>query len=190
MTKILGFPSKRPDQAHFERLLRPHLESLYRLAYRFTGNVTDAEDLVQDLLIKIYPRREELKKVEKLRPWLVRVMYNLFIDNQRRHGRSPVHLAVDNNSGDEGTGPLDLLTAGEATNPESVTERHSSLDYLQKALEQLSDDHRLVLTLHDVEGYTLEEMTVIVACPIGTLKSRLHRARARLREILRDRDAL
>ncbi|MFQ5488882.1 MAG: RNA polymerase sigma factor, partial [Gammaproteobacteria bacterium] len=85
MAKILGFSSKRADQAHFERLLRPHLEQLYRLAYRFTGNATDAEDLVQDLLIKIYPRREELKQVEKLRPWLARVMYNLFIDHKRRH---------------------------------------------------------------------------------------------------------
>lgn len=186
MAKILGFSSKRADQAHFERLLRPHLEQLYRLAYRFTGNATDAEDLVQDLLIKIYPRREELKQVEKLRPWLARVMYNLFIDHKRRHSRSPVHLAVDNNSGDEdGGGPLDQI-ASESAGPEEETARHIDLAHLQASLAQLSDDHRLVLMLHDIEGYTLEEMTAIVESPIGTLKSRLHRARARLRDILGD----
>ncbi len=188
MAKILEFSSKRADQAHFERLLRPHLEQLYRLAYRFTGNAADAEDLIQDLLIKIYPRREELKKVEKLRPWLVRVLYNLFIDNQRRHNRSPVHLAVDNQPDGEGGSPLELVTASEATNPESVTLRHDHLNHLQAALDELSEDHRMVVTLHDIEGYTLEEMTEIVGCPIGTLKSRLHRARARLRELLYGED--
>ncbi len=185
MAKILGFSSKRADQAHFERLLQPHLEQLYRLAYRFTGNSPDAEDLVQDLLIKIYPRREELKQVEKLRPWLARVMYNLFIDHKRRHSRSPVHLAVDNAGDEEGGGPLDQL-ASESAGPEDETARHIDLTHLQASLEQLSDDHRLVLMLHDIEGYTLEEMTAIVECPIGTLKSRLHRARARLRDILGD----
>ena len=186
MAKILAFTSKRTEQAHFERMMRPHLEQLYRVAYRFTGSPHDAEDLVQDLLIKIYPRREELKKVEKLRPWLVRVMYNLFIDNQRRHSRSPVHLAVDNNENDEGLGPLEQITACESTNPETASVRDSDIHQLQAALSHLSDDHRLVLSLHDIEGYTLEEMTGIVGCPIGTLKSRLHRARARLRELLED----
>ena len=184
MAKILGFSSKRADQAHFERLLRPHLEQLYRLAYRFTGNPTDAEDLVQDLLIKIYPRREELKQVEKLRPWLARVMYNLFIDHKRRHSRSPVHLAVDNIGDEESGGSLLDQIPTEAAGPEEETARHIDLTHLQASLEALSDDHRLVLMLHDIEGYTLEEMTAIVECPIGTLKSRLHRARARLREIL------
>ncbi|HHH35330.1 MAG TPA: RNA polymerase sigma factor [Gammaproteobacteria bacterium] len=186
MAKILAFTSKRAEQAHFERMMRPHLEQLYRVAYRFTGNAHDAEDLLQDLLIKVYPRREELKQVEKLRPWLVRVMYNLFIDNQRRHSRSPVHLAVDNYDNEEGQAPLEQVTACESTNPEAATSRDCDIDQLQSALDRLSDDHRLVISLHDIEGYTLEEMTEIVGCPIGTLKSRLHRARARLRALLED----
>jgi len=184
MAEIRGFPRKQKEHAKFERLLRPHLKQLYRVAYRFAGNASDAEDLVQDLMIKIYHRRDELEMVEKLRPWLVRVMYHLFIDNKRRHKRSPVHLAVDNATDDSDNGGLLEQIACEAGGPQDETARHLHAGHLLRALRQLSEDHRMVLTLHDIEGYTLEEMTRIVDAPLGTLKSRLHRARARLREIL------
>src|SRR5438477_7122196 len=65
-------------QADFERLLRPHLDHLYKLAYRFTGSADRAEDLIQDLLVRIYPRIAELARIEQPRPWLVRVMYRMF----------------------------------------------------------------------------------------------------------------
>src|SRR5213593_1511926 len=63
----------RPDALNFEDLLRPQVEYLYRLAWRFTGSVADAEDLVQDVLIKLFPRTQELLEIERLRPWLARV---------------------------------------------------------------------------------------------------------------------
>ncbi len=184
MAKILGFPNQGSDQHNFEQLLGPHLEHLYRLAYRFAGTKPDAEDLVQDLLIKIYPRRGELDKVEKLRPWLARVMYNLFIDSKRRQNRSPIHLTIDNATDSEGSEPLDYLMS-ENLGPEDETARHIHNVHMLRSFEQLSHDHRMVLSLHDIEGYTLEEMTTILVCPIGTLKSRLHRARARFRGLLK-----
>jgi sigma-70-like protein len=67
----------RPDALNFEDLLRPQVEYLYRLAWRFTGSVADAEDLVQDVLIKLFPRTQELLEIEKLRPWLARVLYGV-----------------------------------------------------------------------------------------------------------------
>jgi len=80
----------RPDALNFEDLLRPQVEYLYRLAWRFTGSVADAEDLVQDVLIKLFPRTQELLEIEKLRPWLARVLYNQFVDSVRRQARSPI----------------------------------------------------------------------------------------------------
>ena len=184
MAKIIGFPDKGSDQRGFEQLLQPHVDHLYRLAYRFAGNKPDAEDLVQDLMIKIYPRRKELDQVENLRPWLVRVMYNLFIDGKRRQSRSPIHLTVDNTPDHEGSDPLDYLES-EHRGPEEETARHLYNGHMVRTFDQLSNDHRMVITLHDIEGYTLEEMTAILDCPIGTLKSRLHRARARFRDLLK-----
>src|SRR5258706_9200148 len=89
-----GFGSQRA-QTDFERLLRPHLDHLYKLAYRFTGATDRAEDLIQDLLVRLYPRRDELTKVEQPRPWLVRVMYRLFIDQVRRDARAPYISLAD-----------------------------------------------------------------------------------------------
>ncbi len=169
----------------FENLLRPHLKHLYRVAYRFTGSASDAEDLIQDLLVKVYQRPEEIDGVERLRPWLTRVMYRMFIDSRRRYSRSPIHLAVDNtNHGEDDTGPLhDNLPTDDAGPDETLEHDHASRA-LKEALDRLSDDHRIVIMLHDVEGYTLEEIAKVLDCPVGTLKSRIHRARARLRGLL------
>lgn len=169
--------------AAFEALLRPHLRPLYRVAYRLTGRREDAEDLVQDLLTKLYARREELGGVERLRPWLLRVMYRQFIDNRRQHARSPLHLVVEPTAGENPADAVAQLAAPDG-GPEADTEQAARDLTLLLALERLSADHQRVLALHDVEGYTLEEIQVMLDCPIGTLKSRLHRARARLRELL------
>lgn len=167
----------------FEHLVRPHLKPLFRLAYRLTRSREDAEDLIQELLLKLYPRRQKLTEVERLRPWLTRILYRLFIDNHRRYLRSPLHLAVDYAPEMQNSDPIDNL-AGKGGDPEQDTEQTVLIRHLLNAIDRLSEDHRLVLSLHDVEGYTLEEMEAILDCPIGTLKSRLHRARARLRELL------
>ncbi|MCC6302675.1 MAG: sigma-70 family RNA polymerase sigma factor [Gammaproteobacteria bacterium] len=172
-----------PEQSAFETLVRPHLKPLFRLAYRLTHSREEAEDLIQELLLKLYPRRHELMEVDRLRPWLARVMYRIFIDNRRRYSRSPVHLAVDCGTDAQGADPIENL-AGAGDNPELETEQNVLTRHLLQVIDRLSEDHRHVLGLHDIEGYTLEEMQVILDCPIGTLKSRLHRARARLRELL------
>lgn len=171
----------------FADLVRPHLKPLYRLAYRLTGNVHDAEDLFQDLLLKVYARLDELHRVEKRRAWLARVLYTLFIDGQRRAARSPLHLVVDNADGEETPlqeRPPDALHGNE---PEAAALRDAEQQRLLRALERLSEEQRTILMLADVEGFTLSEMETILDSPRGTLKSRLHRARARLRELLNPR---
>ncbi|MGD9729396.1 MAG: RNA polymerase sigma factor [Gammaproteobacteria bacterium] len=173
----------RSEQSAFETLVRPHLKPLFRLAYRLTRSREDAEDLIQELLLKLYPRRHELMEVDRLRPWLSRVMYRIFVDNHRRYSRSPVHLAVDHGADAHSPDSIDNL-AGMDGDPELETEQSVLVRHLLRVIDRLSEDHRHVLGLHDIEGYTLEEMQVILDCPIGTLKSRLHRARARLRELL------
>mgnify|MGYP003507901105 CR=1 FL=1 len=154
----------------FEALLAPHIEHLYRLAYRFTGNRPDAEDLVQDLLVKLYPRRTELAGIEYLQPWLVRTLYNLFIDAVRRAGRNPLATASSDDT-------LPELEAVPERDPEDLLLQQQ----LQQALLELNPDQRSLIVLHDIEDYTLPELEQLLDTPIGTLKSRLHRARERLR---------
>ena len=178
MPRILQFRRNRNAASKFAELMRPQVEFLHRLAWRFTGSVADAEDLVQDVLLKLYPRREELAGIEQLRPWLAKVLYRQYVDFARRQARSPFS-ALAEGAQDEGD-PLDAVAAPE-DGPHAHAERGESRDRILAALGQLNPEQRAVVVMHDVEGYSLEELEPLLEAPLGTLKSRLHRARQRLR---------
>ncbi|MEJ2128003.1 MAG: RNA polymerase sigma factor [Woeseiaceae bacterium] len=163
----------------FERLVRPHFDRLYKLAWRLTGAKAEAEDLFQELLIKAYGKLDDLVEIEEPGSWLCRVMYNHFIDEKRRYARRRLHTVEEGQLAGEG---LQNLPGGD--NPVVDNERLERMKQLDKALQQLSDEHRIVVLLHDTEGYKLAEIEELTGVPVGTVKSRLHRARARLREIL------
>lgn len=171
--------SDQNRSATFERLIRPHMERLYRFAYRLTGSKPEAEDLFQDVLIKLFGKLDNLVEIEEPGSWSSRVMYNHFIDNRRRFARQRL-VSVEESQ--LPPGGMDALPGDD--NPERDAERLDNIMRLDNALAALSDEHRLVVLLHDTEGYKLKEIQDITGDPIGTLKSRLHRARARLRELL------
>ncbi len=163
----------------FERLVRPHFDRLYRMAWRLTGAKAEAEDLFQELLIKAFGMLDELVHIEEPGSWLSRVMYNLFVDQHRRFARQRMHLVDEGHL--PGQGLADLAGDHDPVKDQERLEKYRRLD---AALQQLSEEHRHVVLLHDTEGYKLEEIEGLTGIPIGTIKSRLHRARARLRQIL------
>lgn len=172
-------PVDRHHRASFESLLQPHLERLHRFAFRLTASKPEAEDLFQDVLVKVFPRLAELVDIDERGSWLCRVMYNHFIDNRRRFARQRLHSVSEAELPGRG---LDSLPG--KLDPARDAERLDNITRLDRALSALSEDHRLVVLMHDSEGYKLLEIQDITGTPVGTLKSRLHRARARLREIL------
>lgn len=152
---------------------------MYRLAYRLTGHREDAQDLVQDVLLKLHSQRERMAEVEAVFTWLGRVMYNQFIDNQRRY-KSRRLASVDDPvmSADPDQAPATQAST------EDLVQGEFTMSRVLAALEQLSDDHQLIIKLHDVEGYTITEVAEITGIPHGTLKSRRQRARERLQNLL------
>lgn len=162
----------------FAELVRPHLSKLYRLAYRLTGSQHDAEDLVQDVLVKLFTRQDELTSIRELSPWLGRVLYNQFIDDKRRYGRTPLKLV--------GT-DADVADFADTANgsPAAAASAIEQQQTIIEALKKIAEEHRVVLVLHDVEGYKLKEIHELTGVPIGTLKSRLSRARTRMRALLK-----
>jgi len=122
---------------------------------------------------------QEMQKVEKLSPWLARVLYRHFVDRVRSKQRSPLHLVAEDDS------ELDECKH-ELPDPAGITENSLLQNRLQTALNQLNEDQRALVILHDVEGYTLNEVHIMHDVSIGTLKSRLNRARGRLRELLKN----
>lgn len=167
----------------FERLVQPHLDRLYRLAWRLSGSKPEAEDLFQELLIKAYGKLDDLAHIDQPGPWLCRMMYNLFIDEKRRFTRRRMQTVEESRLGDDGVAGL-AASGTSVDDPVANQQQSEVVDRLEKALAQLSDEHRIVVLLHDTEGYKLTEIQELTGSPVGTIKSRLHRARARLREIL------
>jgi len=163
----------------FERIVRPHFDRLFRLAWRLAGSKADAEDLFQELLIRAYDLLDDLVSIDQPGPWLCRVMYNLFVDERRRFARQRMHTVEEGCLAGEG-----LAGLPGPDDPDYDSQRIETLQRLDRALDQLSDEHRLVVLLHDTEGYKLTEIQDLTGLPVGTIKSRLHRARARLRDIL------
>lgn len=163
----------------FERLVRPHFDRLYRLAWRLTGAKAEAEDLFQELLIKAFGKLDDLVEIDEPASWLCRVMYHMFIDEQRRFARRRMLTVEESQLAGDG---LEGLPGSD--DPVRDNERLETLQSLDRALAQLSDEHRIVVLLHDTEGYKLTEIEALTDVPVGTVKSRLHRARARLREFL------
>ena len=174
--KKLFFLRKTDQTAQqFESLVSPHTEHLYRVAYRFCGNRADAEDLVQDLYTKLYSRDTALVGIEQLRPWLAKSLYRSYIDQYRRNSR---YVDGENDSLES--------SAPEIEQPEMKFRQTEQQRAIQECLSKLSEEHRSLIILADIEGYSLPELQQVFDIPEGTVKSRLHRARAKFREYLSD----
>ena len=174
MSIVKLFKSRQVPADRFERLVAPHVNTLYRFAFRLCQNVDDSEELVQLLLTRLFPKMDKLEQVESLSPWLIRSIYNLYVDTYRKQQRT---LAV--------ISPEEMpenIVSNEKTPYENI-ELTQDQETINIALQQLNELQRLVILLHDAEGYTLTELSDILQTPIGTLKSRLHRGRAQLREL-------
>ena len=186
MVRLNPFRRARANDApaaEFDRLLRPHIPAFYRCAQRWTGAPDRAEDLVQELLVRLYPRLDELRELDSPRPWALRVMYRIFVDQLRRERSSPVQFGMEA-AGNSSSDDDDVELADDAEEPARLVEQQLTQERVLAAWAQLSEEHRVLLSMHDIEGYTLVELSTIVSAPLGTLKSRLHRARARLRTLL------
>ena len=164
-------PVRRLQARRFERTIQPWLEDLRRLAIRLTGSADDADDLLQELMLRLQPRMDEVAALEHPRSWLARVLYRLFVDRWRSQQSRP-----DRDTGTE----TDATPSGDDL-PDDEFDRLLTRRRLQAALDRLPALQRELVILHEVEGYTLVEISTITDTPTGTLKSRLHRARTALR---------
>ena len=150
------------------------MDVLYNFALRTTGNQDDARDLLQETYLKAYRFWEKYEKGTNIRAWLFRIMKNSYINRYRKETKEPDKVDYE-----EIENFYNLIRA-ESTEPNDLQEKlFGSLlgDEVSKALESLPDDFRTVVILSDIEGLTYEEIAEFVECPIGTVRSRLHRGR-------------
>lgn len=162
----------------WEEIVREHSGRVYRLAYRLTGNQHDAEDLTQEVFVRVF-RSLDSYTPGTFEGWLHRITTNLFLDQARRRARIRMDTLGEN---------ADLLPAHiESGSPERRFE-HANLDLdVQAALDALPPEYRAAVVLCDIEGLSYEEIAATLGIKMGTVRSRIHRARSQLRRRLAHR---
>lgn len=172
MNKVISLFARNKSKVGFEALMAPHVDVLYRQALQYTGSDHDAEDLLQDLLVDLYKRRAALAEIESLRTYLSRTLYHRFVDQYRKKKHQPVVQDID--------APALQECIPASDNPD----RNVFIDQIVACLGALSSAQRVTIALHDIEGHTLAEISLITEMPVGTLKSHLHRGRSALKKSL------
>ncbi|MEQ9467717.1 MAG: sigma-70 family RNA polymerase sigma factor [Ekhidna sp.] len=186
MTNQVDTPAKRSyseaKKVHvFDHEFMPHIDSMYNFAYRLTFDEDDAKDLVQDTYMKAFRFINSFQEGTNAKAWLYRILKNSFINDYRKKSKQPAKVDYQeveqfyNSEDTPSNATVDLRLE---------TTKDMIGDEISNALNSLAVDFRTVVILCDLEGFTYEEMAKILDIPIGTVRSRLHRARNLLREKL------
>jgi RNA polymerase sigma-70 factor (ECF subfamily) len=170
----------------FEQQALVHVTALHGAACRLTRNARDAEDLVQETVLRAYRFWDSFEKDTNCKAWLLRILTNTFINEFQRRKRSRAILDAASAEQQAVDGVLIHAQAAEHQDPQRALIQRSVSDDVQKALDSLPEDFRLAIVLCDIEGLSYKEIADIMACPVGTVMSRLFRARRLLMTELRD----
>ncbi|MCU0702851.1 MAG: sigma-70 family RNA polymerase sigma factor [Fimbriiglobus sp.] len=166
------------NSAAFGELVARYQDRLFNVAYRVLDNTEDAADVVQEVFVNAYQSLRAFKGDSELFTWLYRIAFNTAISFKRRRRRV---MRIDGTSDDGGLDPEDRSLD---TAPEAQLERTEDERVLAEAMAKLSPEHRTVLVLKDIDGLKYEDIAEVMGVPIGTVRSRLHRARLELKSLL------
>jgi RNA polymerase sigma-70 factor, ECF subfamily len=176
----------REKRVEFERQALVHTDSLYGAAYRLTRNPRDAEDLVQDSLLRAYRFWDSFQQDSNCKAWLLRIVTNTFINEYQRKKRSREVLDAATAEQESTDGVLVQADTPERQSPDRAMLDRSVSDDVQRALDALPEDFRTAVVLCDVQGLSYKEIADIMECPVGTVMSRLFRGRKLLAAALRE----
>ena len=176
--KVLG-----GDANAFETLVLEYEKNVYNIALRITGNSEDAADMTQEAFIKAYNSLQSFRGDSKFSVWLYRIVSNVCLDFLRSKNRRPtVSLSVEDDDGED----AQLDVADESQSPELLLDRKLTRDSVRRGLDSLPPDYRQILLLREIQGLSYDEIAQALSLEVGTVKSRIFRARKRLCTFLID----
>lgn len=168
----------------FEDLMKRSYKKVYNMAYRLSGNRSDAEDLTQEAYYRALRSFDTYEGDKPFENWILRIVSRLFLDLLRYRKRRVVTVSYDAPLPQDGDETLFFEKADETSNPEEQYLSEVVGEQMESALKTLSPDQRLIVLLADVEGMPYKDIAEILGAPIGTIRSRLHRTHKSLRRAL------
>ena len=183
MGKLLVKKSQSGDVESFELLISAYDKRAYNIAYRVMGNEEDAKDMAQEALLRIFRSIKDFKGQSSFSTWLYRIVTNVCLDELRRR-KNEKYVSMDSTIQTD-SGELHMELCSDKETPESVYERVEQRELIKSAISELNEDYKSVIVLRDVQGFSYEEISNMLDCSLGTVKSRINRARNMLRERLK-----
>lgn len=180
--------AKNGDTGAFEQLIEGYQKKVFNIAFRMLGNYDDAGELAQEVFIKVYKSMKNFKEESSFSTWIYRITTNVCLDELRkRKNKKEVSIDEDIKYGD---GEIKREIEDHGPTPETAAERNEVRKAVNDAIQSLSDEHKTMIVMRDIRGFSYEEIARMVSCPEGTVKSRISRARQALKEILKRKKEL
>jgi len=176
--------SQRGDAKTFETLVTMYQGRVYGLCLKLAGNRDDAEDLAQEVFIKAYNSLKGFRLEADFGTWLHRIAVNMWLNVKKRNSRATYVSLDDPITTESGEVSREIADDDTSGNPLASLEEMEFRGQVKQALERLSQEHRAVLVLRDMEGYSYEDIASMTQCSLGTVKSRINRARQAMRELI------
>ncbi|MCU0662791.1 MAG: sigma-70 family RNA polymerase sigma factor [Myxococcota bacterium] len=173
----------------FDQLVLLFQGQVYNFVFRMLGSTAEAEDLAQEVFISVFKHIDAFRGESSLATWIYRIAANHVKNRRKYHGRRPYDRPLQSASAlDPGrSGEGAVLGAGQVSRPDEMVEGLQLERILQEAILALDEEHRMVLVLRDVQNESYDVISEVTGLPLGTVKSRLHRARLALKEALEER---
>jgi RNA polymerase sigma-70 factor, ECF subfamily len=173
------------EDAAYDELVRTYSASIFHVAYRMLGDTAEASDVVQDIFLKVFRNIGGFKGEASLKTWIFKIAFSEILNRLRwwKRRRRYATMSLDDQENGNGTGPAHFVARSSPT-PEEVLQSKEQEGAIQEALGKLSKDHRSIIVLRDIEGFSYSEIADVLEVSIGTVKSRLARARGDLKKSL------
>ncbi|MCI5892602.1 MAG: sigma-70 family RNA polymerase sigma factor [Clostridiales bacterium] len=176
--------AQKGDADAFEKIISEYQNVVYSVAYRYADNAEDAADMSQEIFLKMFRNINTFQFKSKLSTWIYRVATNTCIDLVKKTKNVRNTYSIDDGyENSDGETKFNEI-ADDSSQPDIAVENGEIRDVINMAISRLSDDYRLVIILRDIQGLSYDEISEIVGCSVGTVKSRISRGRKNLREIL------
>jgi RNA polymerase sigma-70 factor (ECF subfamily) len=186
--KLLLERAKTGDIAAFEELIECYQRKIFNIALRIVGNYDDANDLAQEVLIRIYKSIANFKEQSSFSTWIYRITTNVCLDEIRKRKNRKVISLDEEIKVEDGEMQRQIVSSDPL--PEDAAEVGELRELVNGAIRSLSEEHRMVIVLRDIQGFSYDEIAEMLKCPEGTVKSRINRARLALKNVLKSKQEL